>query len=99
MIKTLSIKELLETVEGELLQTGENMAVEHIITDSRKIISPATSLFIPLKGLQYDGHLFVASAYDSGVRHFIVNKTHLPDPALPGATIFAVQDTLEALQK
>ena len=99
MIKILTITELLKTVQGELVQSGKSVAVEHIIIDSRKIISPDTSLFIPLKGLQYDGHLFVASTYDSGVRHFIVNKNHLSLPALPEANIVAVQDTLDALQK
>src|SRR5690606_31448419 len=66
--------------------------------DSRKILSGRESLFIPLEGNKYDGHDFVISAYDAGVRHFILKEGRLPQLELPEANILLVSDPIAALQ-
>jgi Alr-MurF fusion protein len=73
-------------------------AVEYLVLDSRKIYSPATSLFFALKGDRRDGHLFIAEVYKKGVRNFVVS-----DPpnniTYPEANFVVVENSLEALQQ
>ena len=47
-------------------------SIEYIFFDSRKVFSPATSLFIALKGPRRNGHNFIPELYKKGVRNFIV---------------------------
>jgi alanine racemase len=72
--------------------------IEYLVLDSRKIYSPATSLFFAIKGARRDGHLFIGEVYKKGVRNFVVSDP--PDTtAYPEADFILVQDTLEALQQ
>ncbi|MBL7739688.1 MAG: bifunctional UDP-N-acetylmuramoyl-tripeptide:D-alanyl-D-alanine ligase/alanine racemase [Chitinophagaceae bacterium] len=72
--------------------------VEHLLLDSRKIYSPAASLFFALKGQRRNGHLFIAEAYKKGIRSFVISEDI--DPLLyPDADFVQVNDTLEALQQ
>lgn len=75
-----------------------DVIIEHLIFDSRKIYSPATSLFFALKGSRRNGHQFIPELYKKGVRNFVVSET--ADNALyPGANILKVENTLTALQQ
>ena len=98
MIRELTLEELLEIVPGTVAQTQSKASINHIVTDSRKILSGRESLFIPLEGNKYDGHDFVMSAYDAGVRHFILKEGRLPQLELPEANILLVSDPIAALQ-
>jgi alanine racemase len=72
--------------------------VEYLALDSRKIYSPATSLFFALKGPRRDGHLFIAEVYKKGVRNFVVSE-FVDTAAYPEADFVIVKDTLVALQQ
>lgn len=72
--------------------------VEHLLLDSRKIYSPATSLFFALKGPRRDGHQFIPELYRKGVRNFMVSSD-VDTGAFPEANVVVVNDTLEALQQ
>ncbi|MDP4263943.1 MAG: bifunctional UDP-N-acetylmuramoyl-tripeptide:D-alanyl-D-alanine ligase/alanine racemase [Bacteroidota bacterium] len=77
---------------------GTDAVIEHLVLDSRKIYSPATSLFFALKGPRRDGHQFIAEVYKKGVRNFIISEM----PALtayPEANFILVNDSLVALQQ
>jgi len=98
MINTITLKELLKIVSGNLVQSGSSDSVDHIVTDSRKIIIGSHSLFIALQGPNFNGHAFVASAYGLGIRNFIVDNGFQLEVELPDANVVAVSDTLVALQ-
>jgi alanine racemase len=66
-----------------------------LLTDSRRISNPATSLFFALGGRR-DGHEFIADAYTAGVRNFVVS--HRPDTIMPDANFLIVPNVLSALQ-
>jgi Alr-MurF fusion protein len=72
--------------------------VDFLVLDSRKIYSPATSLFFALKGARRDGHLFIAEVYKKGVRNFVVSDPQ-ETAAYPEADFILVKNTLEALQQ
>ncbi len=93
-----SATSIASIINGRLLQQGAEEAIAHLVTDSRKVYVPETSLFFALKGARRDGHLFIHELYRRGVRNFVISK--LQDPAgLEEANIIRVEDTLEALQK
>lgn len=99
MIKAFDVDELLNIVHGKIIQKENLLSIDQIVTDSRKIVSGTNSLYIPLRGDKFDGHAFISSAYDSGVRNFIVKEDFIPKKRLALANILAVPDTLKALQQ
>lgn len=74
-----------------------DLPIEHLVTDSRKVHSPATSLFFALPGLRRDGHRFIPELYNKGVRNFIVSAD-VDEWKYPRANFIAVVDVLNALQ-
>lgn len=72
-----------------------NETISTLLTDSRRIIKPAGSLFFALTGRR-EGVDFIVDAYTAGVRSFVVK--HRPDTVMPDANFLVVADVLTALQ-
>lgn len=72
--------------------------IEYLLLDSRKVYSPAASLFFALKGPRRDGHQFIPELYKKGVRCFVVSEEQ-DASAYPSANFIVVNDTLAALQQ
>ncbi|HZH97080.1 MAG TPA: bifunctional UDP-N-acetylmuramoyl-tripeptide:D-alanyl-D-alanine ligase/alanine racemase [Flavisolibacter sp.] len=70
--------------------------VEHLLTDSRRIVYPATSIFFALPGVAKNGIQFLKQAHRAGVRNFVVPA--LSPEELLESNIFVVPDVLAALQ-
>jgi alanine racemase len=70
--------------------------IAHLLTDSRRLIYPDTSLFFAITG-QNDGHLYVEELMQRGVFNFVV-KTNFDTSAFPNANFLKVNDVLVALQ-
>jgi alanine racemase len=66
-----------------------------LLTDSRRITNPTGGLFFALSGRR-NGHEFIAEAYASGVRNFVVKQG--PELIMPEANFLIVDDALAALQ-
>ena len=93
-----SIDQILSIVKGRWLQHTGPAAIEYLLTDSRTVLFPATSLFFALNGPRRDGHGFIMEAHEKGVRNFIISREHGVDlPA--GANIILAPDALLALQQ
>ena len=69
--------------------------VSVLFTDSRRINNATEALFFALSGRR-NGHEFIAEAYASGVRNFVVK--HGPEIKMPNANFLIVDDVLVALQ-
>jgi alanine racemase len=79
-------------------EVKQDHAVEHLLIDSRKAFSPATSLFFAIVSPRRNGHDFIGELYRKGVRSFVVsNSVEATD--YPEATFIQVKDTVEALQQ
>jgi Alr-MurF fusion protein len=79
-----------------------NIVVEQLLTDSRRLVFAEQTLFFALPGPRRDGHDFIESLYDQGVRSFVVNvnKDLFNLKAYcTGAIFFEVPNCLAALQK
>jgi alanine racemase len=87
----------IASVVGSASKVEDN-AIEYLVLDSRKIYSPAASLFFALKGDRRNGHQFIAEAYKKGIRNFIISDP-IEIGAYPEASFILVKDTLDALQQ
>ena len=83
------------------LHTSNNGAtvITSLLTDSRNLAMVDGCLFFALATARNDGHKYIASLYEKGLRHFVVN--HIPEDMLNArnADFLVVPDTLLALQQ
>ena len=90
----MELEELAAVVSGSVVQSN-NHAFQYVATDSRTIRQPENTLFCAHKGPNHDGHDYVYSLYQEGVRTFMIERPM--DIFLPEAGLFLVQDSLKAL--
>lgn len=91
--------DILSILDCRLVGCGTTRPVEYLLTDSRSLGVAQTSLFFAIPTASADGARFMRPLYDRGVRLFVA--THLPDDMrdLDDATIFIVENPVDALQK
>lgn len=82
---------------GALTQLREDRNIRSFLTDSRKSIQ-SDSCFVAIKGDRHDGHDYLRTLYDSGVRMFIVGR-ELDWKSFPEANFFLAPSALAALQE
>ena len=72
--------------------------MNQLLTDSRRLVYPETTLFFALYGPRRDGHIFIPDLYLRGVRNFIVYQNiDLTD--YQEGNFILVKDSLRALQQ
>jgi alanine racemase len=94
----MSPEQLAAAAGGTWIQEGPDGPVTELVIDSRRVNDASESLFIALRSSRRDGHQFIGTAYDAGVRRFMVSEA----PVIgnyPGAGFLLVRDTLAALQQ
>ena len=92
----LSISDLTQIVKGEISEGNCTSFIHFICTDTRHTVDTEHTLFIPLIGEHFNGHTFVESAYNKGIRTFIVSEhVSLSDDCI----VIHVENTTEAFQK
>ncbi|MBU3676109.1 MAG: bifunctional UDP-N-acetylmuramoyl-tripeptide:D-alanyl-D-alanine ligase/alanine racemase, partial [Chitinophagaceae bacterium] len=97
MIKASQIATVLK---GRLIQSAQHdITIAYLRIDSRKISHPAESMFIALNSERRNGHQFIESAYQSGVRCFLISETPSKLAHFPEAWFIAVDNTLLGLQQ
>ncbi|BCS81737.1 UDP-N-acetylmuramoyl-tripeptide--D-alanyl-D-alanine ligase [Anaerocellum diazotrophicum] len=88
----LWLSEIAKAVNGELKNFSNDVIVKNFSINSKNI--GKDTLFIPLKGIRFDGHDFVKEALQNGAISFISQK-EFEDVNIP---YVKVQDSLLALQ-
>ncbi|NJK84698.1 MAG: hypothetical protein HC906_00630 [Bacteroidales bacterium] len=76
----------------------EDYVIRNLITDSRKIVSPANSMFFAIKGERHDGHDFIQEVCEKGIRTFVVSEERNYSHSCPEANFIYTKNTLKALQ-
>lgn len=90
----LSLSQIAKALSATLPEKDRDIDI--LLTDSRSLSHPSSSIFFALPSSGPDGHCYVEELYGKGVRAFVVSQ----DVNLPAdATVLKVPDTLEALQK
>jgi alanine racemase len=94
---SFSIHDIAKIAGGQLAQEHENLIIERLLIDSRKLTHASDGLFFAIRSERNDGHKYVSDAYRAGVRNFVVEQ--LPDLALlPKANVVVVKNSVKALQ-
>jgi alanine racemase len=91
-----TVKELAKMLGIAPPSEAAEMLIKDLVFDSRRVINPATSLFVAIRG-QRDGHLFIDDAWKAGIRVFLVEKSR-DLPKLEGAVYLKTEDSLRGLQ-
>lgn len=78
---------------------ADEVAVRHLLTDSRSLHFPQHTLFIAIKGPSHDGHKYLEHLFTQGVRHFVVEDESLLTPSiLKSSNVIKVESGLRFLQ-
>ncbi len=91
----MTVKDILGATGGRLASGQESAAVPSFSTDTRSIIPG--SVFIALKGKNFDGHDFVRQAFDKGAAGAIVEREVKPAASDKDKNIVVVEDCFEAM--
>ncbi|SFA88395.1 UDP-N-acetylmuramoyl-tripeptide--D-alanyl-D-alanine ligase [Clostridium frigidicarnis] len=92
----LAINEILESTNGKIILDGKEYNYESVETDTRKL--KENSIFIALKGENFNGNDFILDAIKKGSTICIVSEIKFNKEDIPsGVTIIQVKDTKEAL--
>ena len=76
----------------------KDASIIQLLTDSRRLIFPETTLFFAIVTQQRDAHVFISELYERGLKNFVVKKDF--DASLfADANFIFVDDTLQALQQ
>jgi alanine racemase len=94
----IQFSQLKEIIRGSVLTLSTDRPVTQLITDSRKAIIQNGSVFFAIGGEHHDGHQYIQSLYDAGVKQFIIEKG-FPTEKYPEANFLKVESVVQALQK
>ena len=92
-----SILKIAEITGSSL--TGNDIIVRLLLTDSRRLISPADTIFFALEGERHNGHDYIKDLYNKGVKAFVISDRFKIRGELAGASYIRARDTLAALQQ
>lgn len=75
-------------------------SIDWLLTDSRSLAFPETTLFFAIRTKMGDGHHYIPELYRRGVRNFVVgNVPDNSDTLYPKANFLLVMSPLKALQR
>lgn len=79
------------------MRLADDLPIQYLITDSRKLTINKAAVFFAIKGLHHDGHWFLQELYFKGIRQFVVENPVDPSQ-FPEANILQVNSSIGALQ-
>lgn len=98
-ITSTLVSKVVALTEAEWIQKSNDILISQIITDSRTVFAPETSIFIAIKGERHDGHQFIEELYRRGIRNFLISDSKIDFSKYPDANFLKVENSLVALQK
>lgn len=93
---TVYLKEIISSIDAEIVGSFEHFSVENISIDSRSLQNNSGTLFFALKGNNHDAHNYIEALIKKGVVHFVVE--YIPENVKGKAVFFVVSNTLDTLQ-
>ena len=96
----MQLSEIISFIEPRetILGTPEALVTELAI-DSRKVLEPEHTLFFAIETEKNDGHLYIPSLYELGVRNFVITKVMESYSMCECANFLFVDDSVTALQR
>jgi Alr-MurF fusion protein len=93
----LSSSDIAEIVNGKLIGPPD-LPVKDIITDSRQINITEGLIFIAIRGVNHDGHLYIETLYKAGIRVFLAERLPEFQEGFSDAAFIITGNSVEALQ-
>lgn len=93
----MKISAIVKYTKGELIGVDIDENITDVVIDTRRIKHTEHTLFVALKGTR-DGHDYINTAYNLGIRYFLVNEQYT-NTAYEDAVFIKVKNTLDALQQ
>lgn len=95
-----SITTIASVISEKAVLSDPNSFIEHLFTDSRRIVFAESALFFAVHTAQRNGHLFVEDCYAHGVRNFVIEVSENFDiDPYPDANFLFVHNSVEAIQQ
>ncbi|MBP3643326.1 MAG: alanine racemase [Alistipes sp.] len=89
-----TLSQIAQICSGKLY--GADSSVDSFVTDSRSTLPAGNALFVAMRGVNHDAHMFVGDMVERGVSAYIVEReVELPD----GCGAVVVDNALKALQQ
>ncbi|MSQ78854.1 MAG: bifunctional UDP-N-acetylmuramoyl-tripeptide:D-alanyl-D-alanine ligase/alanine racemase [Flavobacteriaceae bacterium] len=87
-------------VEALGVAVNGDAVVKWILTDSRiQEVELKEALFVAIKGMHNDGHIYIPELFAKGCRNFLVEQTNfIPKNILEQSTFLVCKNSLQALQ-
>jgi alanine racemase len=92
-----TIKQIASLLNAKTIFIHADAVIQQLLTDSRRLIFPETTLFFAIVTDRRDAHAFISELYERGVRNFAVHKG-FDAATFANANFIFVDDTLAALQ-
>src|SRR6187402_383050 len=93
----MKFSELEKLSGGRILQLFRDNAINYLIIDSRKALVAPESLFFAISGERHNGHQYIQSLYEAGVRQFVIER-EINITAFPKANFLLADSSLSVLQ-
>jgi len=93
-----TIEKITTLIGARRLGTAE-ATICWLLTDSRSLCFPESTLFFALRSERNDGHKYIPELYNRGVRNFVVSSTTQNAADYADANFLKVTDVLSALQR
>lgn len=93
-----TIEKITTLIGARRLGTAE-ATISWLLTDSRSLCFPESTLFFALRSERNDGHKYIPELYNRGVRNFVVSSTLQNAVDYADANFLKVTDVLSALQR
>ena len=81
----------------ETIIAAPGAQITELAIDSRKVTAPERTLFFAIETEKNDGHLYIPSLYQLGVRNFVITKVMETYAMCEGANFLFVEDSVAAL--
>jgi len=95
-LESLTLEQILKAVDGKILVSGKKSSFNKVSTDTRKI--EEGSIFIALKGENFNGNEFAVKAAESGAELCIIDEVLEKDmKKYRTSSVILVDDTKQAL--
>lgn len=93
-----NISEIAAVIAQSSHIANKDAIIDTLLTDSRKLENPETSLFFAISGERLNGHNYIEDLYAKGVRNFVVEVASYAEQ-FSDANFLVVKNSVEALQK
>jgi alanine racemase len=94
-----TIDQIAKLTGGNLVNYNADLpAPVYLSLDSRKIVSPADTIFFAIKTPHLDGNAFIEALYEKGVKNFVTEDKNINVKNIPLANAIVVNNSVYALQ-